>query len=289
MVEDLDEVRLTSPSYSTETPCFNRWCLTRDLLHGNDVPGAGSFIPRLAVDQGMDPVIEAIRQEFAALVDPDLRESCQRFFKEEVQCYGVKTATAVSIAKRYWKEIRSREKEEIFALCEELYLSGMNEEAFVVSEWAKELADLYEPGDIAVFRHWIDTYITNWATCDGLCNHAVGDFIIRYPEHIEELRRWTRSENRWMRRAAAVSLVVPAKRGEFRDEAIGIADLLLRDTDDMVRKGYGWLLKEVSRKHTGEVFAYVMKNKREMPRTALRYAIELMSKDLKVEAMKKDW
>ena len=68
-----------------------------------------------------------------------------------------------------------------------------------------------------------------------------------------------------------------------------LLDLLLTDTDDMVQKGYGWLLKEASRKHQEEVFDYVMRNKKLMPRTALRYAIELMPKDLKAEAMKKDW
>lgn len=237
----------------------------------------------------MDPVIEAIRQEFAAHADPDRRKSSQRFFKEEIRCYGMKTATAVTVAKKYWKKVRSREKQEIFGLCEELYRSGMMEEAFVVSQWAQMLGERFEPGDIAVFRHWIDTYITNWATCDGLCNHAVGDLVVRYPEHIEELKRWAQSDNRWMRRAAAVSLIVPAKHGEFLDEAIAIADLLLADTDDLVQKGYGWLLKEASREHTDEVFSYVMRNKRVMPRTALRYAIELMPKDLKAEAMKKDW
>jgi len=237
----------------------------------------------------MDPVIEAIRQEFAAHADPDRRKSSRRFFKEEIRCYGMKTATAVTIAKKYWKKVRSREKQEIFGLCEELYRSGMMEEAFVVSQWAQMLGERFEPGDIAVFRHWIDTYITNWAACDGLCNHAVGDLVVRYPEHIEELKRWAQSDNRWMRRAAAVSLIVPAKHGEFLDEAIAIADLLLAETDDMVQKGYGWLLKEASREHTDEVFSYVMRNKRVMPRTALRYAIELMPKDLKAEAMKKDW
>ncbi len=237
----------------------------------------------------MDPVIEAIRQELAAHADPDRRKSSQRFFKEEIRCYGMKTATAVTVAKKYWKKVRSREKQEIFGLCEELYRSGMMEEAFVVSQWAQMLGERFEPGDIAVFRHWIDTYITNWAACDGLCNHAVGDLVVRYPEHIEELKRWAGSDNRWMRRAAAVSLIVPAKHGEFLDEAIAIADLLLADTDDLVQKGYGWLLKEASREHTDEVFSYVMRNKRVMPRTALRYAVELMPKDLKAEAMKKDW
>jgi 3-methyladenine DNA glycosylase AlkD len=92
-----------------------------------------------------------------------------------------------------------------------------------------------------------------------------------------------------MRRAAAVSLIVPAKHGKFLKESMEIADLLLTDNDDMVQKGYGWLLKEASRKHTEEIYSYVMKNKRMMPRTALRYAIELMPKEMKTEAMKKDW
>lgn len=90
-----------------------------------------------------------------------------------------------------------------------------------------------------------------------------------------------------MRRASAVSLIVPAKHGKFLTESIGIADLLLTDKDDMVQKGYGWLLKEASRKHQKEVYDYVMMNKKTMPRTALRYAIELMPEDLRTEAMNK--
>lgn len=237
----------------------------------------------------MDPVIARIRQELEAQADPEIQKTSKRFFKEEIVCYGMKTATVIAIAMRYWKEVKGRQKPEIFALCEELYLSGYMEESFIVSEWAHALSGRYEKEDLPVFRHWIDTYITNWASCDGFCNHTMGGFIEKYPEYTDELKRWTKAENRWMRRAAAVSLIVPAKQGKFLKESIEIAGLLLTDTDDMVEKGYGWLLKEVSRKHTSEVFAFVMKNKRLMPRTALRYAIELMPKDLKVEAMMKDW
>jgi 3-methyladenine DNA glycosylase AlkD len=237
----------------------------------------------------MDPIIARIRQELAAQADPVIQKTSKRFFKEDIVCYGLKTATVMAVAKKYWREVKGRSKPEIFALCEELYRSGYLEESFIVSNWAHALSGRYEKEDLAVFRRWIDTYITNWASCDGFCNHTMGDFIEQYPEYTEELKRWTRSENRWMRRAAAVSLIVPAKHGKFLNESVEIADMLLTDTDDMVQKGYGWLLKEASRKHTREVFSYVMKNKRLMPRTALRYAIELMPKDLKAEAMKKDW
>jgi len=237
----------------------------------------------------MDPVITRIRQELASQADPEIQKTSRRFFKEAITCYGMKTASVIAIAKKYWKEVKDRPKAEIFDLCEELYRSGYMEESFIVSEWAHALSGRYEKEDLAVFRHWIDTYITNWASCDGFCNHTMGDFIEQFPEYTGELKRWTQSENRWMRRAAAVSLIVPAKHGKFLKEAIEIAGLLLEDKDDMVQKGYGWLLKEASRKHTDQVFSYVMKNKRNMPRTALRYAIELMPKDLKAEAMRKDW
>ena len=237
----------------------------------------------------MDSVITQIRGELKDHADPEIRKTSQRFFKEEILCYGMKTAAAIAIAKKYWKVVKDRPKPEIFSLCEELYRSGYLEESFIVSHWTHALSGKYGREDLPVFRHWIETYINNWASCDGFCNHTMGDFIEQYPEYIEEFRLWTQSKNRWMRRAAAVSLIVPAKHGKFLEESLEIAGLLLIDTDDMVQKGYGWLLKEASRKHTDEVFRFVQQNKREMPRTALRYAIELMPGELKTAAMKKDW
>ena len=236
----------------------------------------------------MDPVIAHIRQELRDHADPEIQKTSQRFFRKEISCYGIKTAAVITIAKKYWKWVNGRPKPEIFALCEELYQSGYLEESFIVSNWAYALSGQYEGKDLATFRHWIDTYITNWASCDGFCNHTIGAFIEQYPEYTNELKRWTRSQNRWMRRAAAVSLIVPAKHGKFLTESLGIADLLLTDNDDMVQKGYGWLLKEASRKHPDEVFTYVMKNRKMMPRTALRYAIELMPEERRAEAMRKE-
>ncbi len=90
-----------------------------------------------------------------------------------------------------------------------------------------------------------------------------------------------------MRRAAALSLIDPCAARQFLQDVIQIADTLLRDTDDLVRKGYGWMLKSASEAHQIEVFDYVMQRKAAMPRTALRYAIEKMPPELKAQAMAK--
>lgn len=234
----------------------------------------------------MNQIIQKIRAELKHNVGESTKKNFQRFFKEEVRYYGVKTGVVGKIANKHWKEIEKLGKKEIFKIFEELYKSGYSEEAFVVSFLAPKLADEFEPDDIKLFKGWIEKYIDNWAKCDGFCNHTVGDFIEKYPESIKELKSWAKSKNRWLKRAATVSLIIPARRGKFLKDVFEIADKLLSDEDDMVQKGYGWLLKEASRLHQKEVFDYVMKNKKMMPRTALRYAIELMSNELKSKAMK---
>ena len=73
----------------------------------------------------------------------------------------------------------------------------------------------------------------------------------------------------------------------FLQDVFDIADILLGDKDDLVQKGYGWMLKEASRIHEQEVFDYIMAHKSVMPRTALRYAIEKMPLDLRKRAMER--
>jgi 3-methyladenine DNA glycosylase AlkD len=111
--------------------------------------------------------------------------------------------------------------------------------------------------------------------------------MVMYPEKISFLKKWAHDPGRWVKRASAVSLIIPARKGLFRDDIFEIADILLMDPDDMVQKGYGWMLKAASQSNNTDVFNYIMKNKAEMPRTSLRYAIEKMPEDLKRLAMTK--
>lgn len=233
----------------------------------------------------MQSVVSQLRQELKQNADEKLRESGERFFKEQVKMYGMKTSLGTQLGKKYWKEIQDKDKEEIFAMCEDLWKSGYMEESFIACNWSYYLNKQYEENDFAVFEKWVKMYVNNWASCDTLCNHSVGAFVEMYPKYTKNLKSWAKSQNRWMRRAAAVSLIIPARHGEFLEDVFEIADILLMDKDDLVQKGYGWMLKAASESHQKEVFAYVMKNKTKMPRTALRYAIEKMPSELRATAM----
>lgn len=233
----------------------------------------------------MKEIVAQIRGELKKKGNAAARESGRSFFKEKVKLYGVKTAEVNRIARDFFKSIRDKEKDAIFALGEELMRSGYMEESFVAGRWAYYLRGRYEPRDFDIFQRWVERYVGNWASCDTLCNHAFGDFLEQYPEYARRLFEWAVSDNRWMRRAAAVSLIIPAKKGGFLMEIFAIAGILLKDGDDLVQKGYGWLLKAASQAHRDEVFRFVMDHRAAMPRTALRYAVEKMPPDMRKQAM----
>ncbi len=163
----------------------------------------------------MSTILAQIRADLQANVDEHTKQISQHFFKENIKVYGIKTATVGKIAKKYWPQIKPLGKQEIFRLCEQFYSSDYLEEAGLVADWLPRYLEHLEASDITTFKHWIECYINNWAKCDSFCNHTIGDLIVKCPEIVGEVKSWAKSSNRWLKRASAVSFIVPAKRGKF--------------------------------------------------------------------------
>ena len=233
----------------------------------------------------MKTIIDEIRSELIRNADEKTRLQGERFFKEDIKIYGLKSAQVKGLAKEFYSKIPGINKAKVFSLCEELWKSGYMEEAGIACIWSYNVRREYVPEDFSIFERWVRNYVNNWAACDTLCNHNVGTFIEMYPSFLAELKKWALSQNRWVKRASAVSLIVPARKGKFLEDIFEIADILHSDPDDMVQKGYGWMLKAASQACQKEVFNYVMKRKATMPRTSFRYAIEKMPAKLKARAM----
>ena len=233
-------------------------------------------------------IIQSVRRDLKKASTAKARKVGATFFKEPVTLYGVPSAGVRRIARAHRERIQALPKKQAFAVCEALWRSGVMEESFVACEWTYARRKEYTPGDFTLFEQWVRRYVHNWASCDTLCNHTIGTFLEMYPGFLPKLNLWARCRNRWMRRASAVSLIVPARKGLFLEEIFGIADVLLEDQDDMVQKGYGWMLKVASKPHLQEVFDYVQKRKAVMPRTALRYAIELMPEGMRRTSMARE-
>ncbi|MCD7963862.1 MAG: DNA alkylation repair protein [Rikenellaceae bacterium] len=239
----------------------------------------------------MNEILSDIRKALQDNANESTKSVSLKFFKKDeknsISLYGVKTSDTHKISKSFCTRLKDRDKNDIYGLCTELWRSGMLEETFVDCNISDFFQDRFEPEDFYIFESWVKDYVNNWASCDTLCNHTMGDFIQKYPEFLPDIKRWALSENKWMRRSSAVTFIIPARKGLYIDDVFEIAESLLLDKDDIVQKGYGWMLKAASQYCPEKVFDFIMQKKHIMPRTALRYAIEKLTPEMRKKAMKK--
>jgi 3-methyladenine DNA glycosylase AlkD len=181
------------------------------------------------------------------------------------------------VAKELYREIREWPVVDRNALCDSLWATRGFGGGAVVCYVYRRFEKQCGAREFRMFTRWLDEYVDDWGLTDGLSLWLLGDSIKNDPSLIEKLLPWTRSKNRWKRRAAAVSLVYSGRRGEHTAEILRIARPLMRDADDMVQKGVGWLLKETYPKKPREVMDSLMPERLDTPRLVLRYAAEKMT------------
>lgn len=230
--------------------------------------------------------VTKIRKALRKEVDVTYRDGSRAFFKEPIYNYGVRTPVARRIARQYYQEVADFSKKELFAVAETLMKTNTYEEVLIALAWMDCRQKEFVAEDFKTFERWASRYITNWAMCDDFCGHALGRLLYAHPQLVKKTAKWTRSKNRWLKRAAVVSLIYSVRRKKQLQAIFRYSDALLTDPDDLVQKGYGWALKEASNAYPKEVLDFVMKRKSRMPRNALRYAIEKMPQTLKNKAMR---
>ena len=233
----------------------------------------------------MNAYLSDIRKELAKYIDVAFQKGASKFFREEVRILGVRSVNVQKIEKGIYIKSRGFSKKDLYGLCEQLLSSGYLEEGSIGLGLIQRNIKKYTKKDFTIFERWLKMYVSNWALCDDISTHILGYFIFHYPDLFEKNLKWAQSKNRWVRRASAVSLIYPLKHNTMLQQAFQVADMLLQDSDDMVQKGYGWILKVASEYFQKEVFAFVMARKNEMPRIALRYAIEKLPENMRRHAM----
>ncbi len=125
-----------------------------------------------------------------------------------------------------------------------------------------------------IFDFYLKNYknINNWDLVDLSAYHIVGDYLLDKDKNI--LEKLAKSKNLWQKRIAIVSTYafIQKRQGEW---TFRIVKILMQDTNDLIHKACGWMLREVGKKISDkELKKFLDEWGTKMPRTMLRYAIE---------------
>jgi len=200
----------------------------------------------------------------------------QWFFKEEVRSHGWYTADLRRFARQASREIQKTCSLPVLVEVADRLFTGkiLEEKVFAVLLLEKSVARFGER-EFKLFESWLDR-VTSWADHDGLVHYLIGPLVAAEPRRTARALAWTKSRNRWRRRAAAVSLIRGARQRTFFPQIARVSDALLRDQDDMVQKGLGWLLREAAKADRKKTVPYLLRIRDRAPRLVLRTACETL-------------
>ncbi len=168
---------------------------------------------------------------------------------------------------------------------ENLLYSKFNEERFLallllIQSYQK--SSLEEKRGIYQFYWTHRLQVNNWNLVDLSAAPIMGMYLYRLDKTI--LLDLTGSSNLWERRIAIISTHAFIRNDDF-DWTLKLSELLLKDSEDLIHKAVGWSLRELGKRNEQALQIFLTRHASQMPRTALRYAIERLPKSLKMHYM----
>ena len=201
----------------------------------------------------------------------------QKFFKDEIQSRGWYTKELRKLARRFTRVIRGEEGlDYLVAVAGDLFHGDVLEEKILAVLLLEPCVNDLTAAHFKLFDQWLDR-VSTWADHDALVQYLIGPMIVADPRRLRRLSVWSRSRNRWRRRAAAVALLRGTNQGLFWEQVQEITQSLLEDRDDMVRKGVAWLLRETARFDGKRTLPLLLSIRERAPRPLLRTACERLS------------
>ncbi|MDR1886345.1 MAG: DNA alkylation repair protein [Prevotellaceae bacterium] len=219
-------------------------------------------------------------EELVASADAGQAAFLQGFFKTGKGQYaegdvflGLKVPQTRGIIKAYKNMPLQEIKTLLYSEFHEVRLAGF----LLLVEQFKKTKNAGERTKIYDFYLKHARQANNWDLVDLSCRDIVGGYLLD-KEDRSVLCELAGSSDLWEQRISVVSTWMFIKHLEFED-TLKISEQLLTHKHDLIHKATGWMLREVGKKNREVLIGFLNRYSAEMPRTALRYAIEHFSRE----------
>ncbi len=222
--------------------------------------------------------IRKIKSELRAYSDPKRKAFSPSFFKtgkgeygEGDKFIGVTAPNIREIAKKY----NDIDKKDI----QKLLFSPWHEERFCA--WVIVISRYEKSGDKGYWYRFAVNNISqlnNWDLVDMVAPRLIGDYLIDKSQ--KQFLTWSSHPSLWIRRIAMMATFPRIKQSDFL-LTLKLSKKYLTDSEDLIHKASGWMLREVGKRDERELIKFMDDNHREMPRIMVSYALEKISAEKK--------
>lgn len=235
----------------------------------------------------MTLLVEQIKAALADKAIPEKAAFFPRFFKsgpgeygEGDKFLGVKVPEQRKIAKSAFKEISLKE---ISTLMKDSYHEVRLTGVLILVYKYQKIKN--EEDQKAIVDFYLDhlPWVNNWDLVDSSCHHILGHYYLGRDKSL--FYELAGKDHLWSQRVAMVTSYYWIKRGRYEDALI-LAEKFISHPHDLMHKAVGWMLREIGNQDYEVEYEFLKKHYRQMPRTALRYAIEKFDEEVRQDFLK---
>ena len=223
-----------------------------------------------------------VKKDLRKFINEEKRDFFPKFFKtgkgeygEGDKFLGVVMPDITNVAKKY----SNLKKEEI----EKLLYSPWHEER--MCGWVIVLNN-FDKSDKK--DEWYKFTIKNikqlngWDLVDKIAPNIIGKYLVNQDQ--KQILEWSNNNSLWIRRIAILASWSRIKKNEF-NLTLKLAKIYINDTEDLIHKATGWMLREVGKRDEEILLSFMEKNHKNMPRIMVSYALEQIDKRKKQQFM----
>lgn len=146
----------------------------------------------------------------------------------------------------------------------------------------QQLGDQLRVGDLPAFaRLFAEGHLADQPIVDRFCTKVLATLLEREPGRLEVMRalaQWRTADPGWQRRAACVSFVALAARGDrivpgLSSVILGVCATIVWSLERGDQTAVGWVLRELGRAEPARVDAFFRRHARLMSRECARTAV----------------
>ena len=210
------------------------------------------------------------------------------YLKTPFKCHGASLPFTDRMAKDFRKQNEEADREYILSLAGNLFASEYHDE----KRLGLRLLQFYPRYlDFSVMPLLEEMLLQSptWDLVDDISIHLVGAVLEKDRKAYRYLKKWSRSENFWMRRASLISPILLFRKG--RGDAglfYSFAERMLGEKEFFIRKAIGWGLREIAKADPDEAFRFLMSIKGRASGLTLREGAKRLPDELRARVLSAD-
>jgi len=227
-----------------------------------------------------DQLVEELECVLRAVGNEERAVGAKAYLKSDLDFLGVAAKPLRAVARTFLADHSEIDRDALLRLVQALWQRPVFDLKAVAVALLERRSNDLGSSDLELVEYLLRRSHT-WALVDWLCTKVAAPVVEREREMTAAvLKRWSRDEDFWIRRASMLAQL-PALRagaGDFELFA-SFASGMVGEKEFFIRKAIGWVLRDLSKKRPNLAFDFLLDHVNEVSGLTLREGSKYLSEE----------